>query len=99
MIVKRKNHMYTSKRDMVYGYGFVDTMKDIGSYISQNRDLIAKPLLSAAGEVGALALTEGSKALLRKLTKNKSDRSNALSPESVMLLDELSKSGGGIKRF
>ena len=95
MIVKRKNHMYTSKRDMVYGYGFVDTMKGIGSYISQNRDLIAKPLLSAAGEVGALALTEGSKALLRKLTKNKSK----ISPESVMLLDELSKSGGGIKRF
>ena len=75
MIVKQKNQMYTSKRNMVYGSGFVDTLKDIGSYVFKNKDLIAKPMLSALGEVGGLALTEGSKALIKKLSAIKRRRS------------------------
>ena len=67
MIVKRKNNMYTSKRKMIHGNGYVDTLKSFGSYLAQNKDLIAKPLLGAAGELGAFALTEGGKALIRKM--------------------------------
>ena len=96
MIVKKKNQMFTSKRNMVYGYGFVDTLKDIGSYIFQNKDLIAKPMLSAAGEIGALALTEGSKALIKKISADK--KKKELDPNSQQILDRL-VSGSGIKRF
>ena len=49
MIVRHKNNMYTSKRKMIHGSGFVDILKGIGSYVIQiqNRDLVAKPMLSA----------------------------------------------------
>ena len=58
MIVKQKNYMYTNKRKYVQGSGF---MNDVGSYILENKDLIAKPLLGAVGNIGAMALTEGSR--------------------------------------
>jgi hypothetical protein len=58
MIVKKNKQMYTSKRKMVYGSGFLDIIKAIGRYLFQNKDLIAKPMLKAVGEVGGLALTE-----------------------------------------
>ena len=97
MIIKKKNQMYTSKRNMIYGYGFVDTLKDIGSYIAQNKDLIAKPMLSAVGELGGLALTEGGKALIKKLSTDKKKKKQ-LDPSSQQILDKL-VSGSGIKRF
>ena len=71
-------------------------MKGIGSYVFQNKDLIAKPMLSAVGEVGALALTEGSKALIKKLSSNKKEEE--LDSNSKQILDRL-VSGSGIKRF
>ena len=80
---------------MIYGYGFVDTLSSIGSYIAQNKDLIAKPMLSAAGEIGALALTKGSKALIKKLS---AEKKKELDPSSKQILDRL-VSGSGIKRF
>src|SRR5580698_10749147 len=73
MIVKKKNHMYTNKRKYVQGSGFLSAkigsgfMNDVGSYILENKDLIAKPLLGAVGNIGALALTEGSKWAVNKL--------------------------------
>lgn len=88
--------MYTSKRNMIYGYGFVDTLQGIGSYVAQNKDLIAKPMLSAVGEVGALALTEGSKALIKKLSNDQ--KKKQLDSNSKQILDRLT-SGSGIKRF
>ena len=81
---------------MVYGSGFVDILKGVGSYIAQNKDLIAKPMLSALGEVGGLALTEGSKALIKKLSADK--KKKELDPSSKEILDRL-VSGSGIKRF
>jgi len=35
MIVKERSKAYSSKRTMIHGQGFVDTLKGIGSYISQ----------------------------------------------------------------
>ena len=109
MLVKRKNHIYTSKRKMIHGRGYVqDTLKSFGSYIAQNKDLLAKPLLGAAGELGAFALTEGGKALIRKLAaasaeKNNSSSSgevydNKMSPESRKIISSII-TGSGIKKI
>ena len=89
MIVKNKNYMYTNKRKYIQGSGF-------GSYILENKDLIAKPLLSAVGNIGAMALTEGSKFLLNKLVNNK--KSPQLDEKSKQIIEEL-KRGSGIKKF
>jgi hypothetical protein len=82
---------------MIHGYGYVDTLKGIGSYIAQNRDLLAKPMLSAVGELGGFALNEGGKALIKKLTAEKKFRKE-LTPESEQILDRLIN-GSGIKKF
>lgn len=97
MIVSKKNCMYTSKRKLIHGRGFVDSLSGIGNYISQNKDLLAKPMLSAVGNIGALALTEGSKAIIKKLI-NKAQSNNNLTPESIEILNSL-KTGNGIKKF
>ena len=101
MIVRHKNSMYTSKRKMIYGSGFVDILKGIGSYVVQNRDLVAKPMLSAVGNVGALALNEVSKAVIRKIARNANMPSNYLSNGSKEILNKLVTPaiGSGIKRF
>ena len=102
MIVQKKNYMYTNKRKYVEGSGF---MNDVGSYILENKDLIAKPLLGAVGNIGAIALTEGSKWALNKLINNRTD-AKVVVQGSVPKLDEKSKQiieelkrGSGIKRF
>jgi hypothetical protein len=107
MIVKQKNYMYTNKRKYVQGSGF---MNDVGSYILENKDLIAKPLLGAVGNIGALALTEGSKWAVNKLMNSALQAPAALKSNSATVpalkLDEKSKQiieelkrGSGIKRF
>lgn len=99
MIVKRKNKMYTSKREMIYGYGYVDTLKDIGSYIAQNKDLIAKPMLGAVGQVGAIALSELGKAIIKKSIagKKQDEMGKQLSADTKQKL--LQMTGAGIKKF
>ena len=95
MLVKKKNHMYTNKRKYVQGSGFVN---DIGSYILQNKDLIAKPLLGAVGNIGAMALTEGSKFVLNKLMKPKTEATPQLDEKFKQIIEGL-KRGSGIKTF
>lgn len=96
MIVREKSKAYSSKRTLVHGRGFVDTLKGIGSYISQNKDLIAKPMLGAVGDVGAFAMMEASKALIRKMIAEK--HKGQLNPESRQIIESL-KTGSGIKKF
>ena len=102
MITKKKNCIYTNKRKYVQGSGVVN---DIGSTILENKDLMAKPLLGAVGNIGAMALTEGSKILLNKLvhssTKDNKIMSKAkpeLSKKSMQIIEKL-KRGSGIKKF
>lgn len=101
MIVKERSKMYTSKRTMIHGHGYVDILKGIGSYISQNKDLIARPMLGAIGDLTAFAATEGGKALIRKIASKKDN----ISAESRQILDRLQSPltseivGSGIKRF
>ena len=68
MIIINRKRGFGAKRKYVHGRGFVDSLtsslRGIGSYISQNRNLIAKPLLGAVGNLAAYGLTEGTKALL-----------------------------------
>jgi hypothetical protein len=102
MIVKKKNYMYTNNRKYVQGSGF---MSDVGSYILNNKDLIAKPLLGAVGNIGAMALTEGSRWAVNKLmnaqapaVRNTQAPAAKLDAKSKQIIEEL-KHGSGIKRF
>ena len=79
-------HGYSRKKKHITGRGFVDSlssvfnsikasavpaMKSIGSYVSNNKDLIAKPLLGAVGSLAATGLTAGVPALLSHIMKRK----------------------------
>ena len=81
MIIRRK-HGYGSNRQLIHGKGFVDSLtsslRGISSYVSQNKDLIAKPLLSAVGNLSATGLQEGVKAILNKIINKKSQ--NKINP-------------------
>jgi hypothetical protein len=79
---------------MIHGQGFVDTLKGIGSYVYENKDLIAKPMLGAVGDIGAFAMAEASKALIRKIAAEK--QKEQLDPESRQIIENL-KTGSGIK--
>ena len=87
MLIIRRKHNYRANRKYVQGRGFVDSLtsslKSIGSYVSQNKDLIAKPLMAAVGNLAATALEEGIKAAVRhtinrKNTQNKSNQHTTL---------------------
>jgi len=110
MIVKKRNNGYSSHRKYIRGKGFVDSLssslRDVGSYISQNKDLIAKPLLGAAGNLAAFGLEEGGKALLTHIMKQKK-KPTQLDPKSKAILESIITGsspvtniiGSGIKRF
>ncbi len=114
MIVKKRNNGYSSHRKYIRGKGFVDSLasslRGVGSYISQNKDLIAKPLLGAAGNLAAFGLEEGGKALLTHIMKQKkkgADFPTQLDPKSKAILQSIITGsspvtniiGSGIKRF
>lgn len=78
MIITKRKQGYSSRRKYIHGQGFVDsltsTLRNVGSYVSQNRDLIAKPLLGAVGNLAATGLEEGTKLLMNHLINKKSQR-------------------------
>src|SRR5258708_35888364 len=76
MLINNNIHGYSSNKKYVVGRGFVDTMssalKNVGSYLSTNKDLMLKPLLGGVGTLGAKALSEGIPALINRIAnKNK----------------------------
>lgn len=91
MIVKRHNLPFSNN---VKGAGF---LQDAGNYILTNKDLVAKPILQATGEIGALALKEGVKAIINKAAKNRSQESEEIIKS--LLVEENLKKGSGLKRF
>src|SRR5260221_12110139 len=110
MIVKKKNNGYSSQRKYIRGKGFVDplssSLRGVSSYISQNKDLIAKPLLGAAGNLAALGLEEGGKALLTHIMNKKKKPTELDSKFKAILHSIITGSspainiiGSGIKRF
>ncbi len=80
MIIKRTRG-YGARRKYIQGKGFVDSLssslRSIGSYVSQNKDLIAKPLLGAVGNLAATGLTEGTKALLNRIMSRRKTESGS----------------------
>ena len=118
MLVKKTKRGYSLQRKYIQGKGFVDslssvfnsmkpTLQNIGTYVSQNKDLIAKPLLGAVGNLAALTVTQGGKALITKImnkTQNKKSDQN-LDPKGVEILQNILGNnvsniiGSGIKQF
>ena len=92
----------------IMGRGFVDSMttalKNIGSYVVSNKDLIAKPLLGAVGSLGATALTAGVPALINHIRNRNKQKTEdpkyqeilqgIMTPQPVTNII-----GSGIKRF
>jgi hypothetical protein len=87
------------QRKHIIGKGFVDTLQGVGNYIYQNKDLIAKPLLGAVGNLAALGLTEGGKAVMQKIINKKSKKQeDKIGPKGQDILNDII-SGSGIKKF
>ena len=91
MIVRKKAYGYSSQRQYIYGAGFIDTLRNVGSYVVQNKDLIAKPILGAVGNLAAAGLTEGGKALLNRLQQksNKNKLTPVLDSKSQAILQNI----------
>lgn len=79
MLINRNVYGYSGNKKYVIGRGFVDSLSSIfnsfkasaipalqsvGSYVSSNKDLIAKPVLGALGSLAATGLTAGVPALI-----------------------------------
>lgn len=114
MIQRKSCKNYSSRSKHVRGSGFMDIIKSFGSYIGQNKYLIAKPVLAATGEVAGYALNKGGKALMNKILSkqpaNQDIMDKILSKEPVnqdIMNKILSKKyspveniiGSGIKKF
>lgn len=126
MLVQRYSYGYSQKKKYITGRGFVDSlsnvfnsikasavpaMKSIGSYVSNNKDLIAKPLLGAVGSLAATGLTAGVPALLSHIMRRKDPKYQeilqSLTPEHhpparqpvTNLFGSGVKRGSGIKKF
>ncbi len=106
-IINKPNRGYTSRRKYVEGKGFMDTIRSIGSYVSQNKDLVAKPLLGAAGNLAAFGLEEGGKALFNHIMK-KNKKLEPLPPQAKMIFENMIQNsevpvtniiGSGLKKF
>ena len=105
MIIKKKDRSYTTQKKYIQGKGFLDslssTLRNVGSYISQNKDLIAKPMLGAVGNLAAFGLTEvGKNQLLRLISdkvapakpvnnKNNKTKPTELSPKDLEIIQNI----------
>ena len=87
MLINKNIYGYSRKKKHITGRGFVDTMssvfnslksaiaptlKNITSYVSTNKDLIAKPVLGAVGSLALMGLTTGVPAIIRHIVNKNS---------------------------
>jgi hypothetical protein len=92
MLIQKTTYGYSRNKKHITGRGFVDTMssvfnslkssvapafRSIGSYVSANRDLIAKPVLGALGSLAATGLSAGVPALISHISKRNTLKGNA----------------------
>ena len=82
MIVPKSKSKYMNKRKPVMGRGFVDsmssifnsirpTLQNVGSFIRDNKDFIAKSILGAVGQLAATGISKGVSVLLTKIMNRK----------------------------
>ena len=96
MLISKNNYGYSGKKKHITGRGFVDSMssvfnslksslapafRTVSSYVSTNRDLIAKPVLGAIGSLAATGLTAGVPALLSHLANRNKNRTSPRLPD------------------
>jgi hypothetical protein len=122
MMTQKKSKPYTSKRKLVQGRGFVDSLtnifnnlksvtlphlRTIGSYVAKNKDLIAKPVLGAVGELSAMALTAAGRKILDRMENKafkpeeilQSITSSGTKPEEILQLPKENIIGSGLKKI
>jgi len=101
MLVKKNTYGYLRSKKYITGRGFVDTMssifnnfrtsvapaiRNVASYVVQNKDLIAKPVLGAIGSLAAKGLTDGVPALISHIANR--NRSRGSKPQEMQVLDD-----------
>ena len=129
MLITKNARGYSRKKKYIIGRGFVDALSNvfnslkasavpalrgIGSYVSNNKDLIAKPLLGAVGSLAATGLTAGVPALIGHIMNKKKKQVVTVddpkykeilqslvptTPVTNMIGSGVKRRGAGIKRF
>lgn len=89
-----KTNRSVSKRKYIQGKGFTDSLmsslRSVGSYVAQNKDLIAKPLLGAVGDLAATGISQGVPALIKYINnKNKESKKEDRATPSKNVLPTL----------
>src|SRR5277367_2868148 len=93
MLINKNTPGYSRNKKLIMGRGFADTMssvfnslkatavpavRSIGSYVSKNMDLIAKPVLGAIGSLAAKGLSEGVPALISHIANRNRSRGSEM---------------------
>jgi len=104
MLIKNNAYGYSQKKKYITGGGFVDalssvfnslkasavpTIISIGSYVSNNKDFIAKPLLSAVCSLAATGLTAGVPALISHIMNKKKKQVTVNDPKYKEMLQTI----------
>jgi len=101
MIVPENRSRYTTDRKLIVGRGFVDSfsrifsslkpaLNSVGSFIKQNKDLVAKPLLGAIGTLAATGISKGVPSIISHIM-NRRQRQQVPPPEIDEKTNELLK--------
>lgn len=92
LVHNSKTNRPVLKRKYIQGKGFTDSLmsslRSVGSYVAQNKDLIAKPLLGAVGDLAATGISQGVPALI-KYINNKNKGSKKEDPPNKNVLPTL----------
>jgi len=110
LVHNSKTNRSVSKRKYIQGKGFTDSLmsslRSVGSYVAQNKDLIAKPLLGAVGDLAATGISQGVPALIKYINnKNKGAKKEdtatpiknvlpTLDAKSIAILESLMRDPG-----
>ena len=114
MGVKYENHYgYSNRKKYIVGKGFVDsilpTIKSVGDYIVENKDLLAKPVLASLGSLAATGVAAVGNKIAKKIrgkkVKQQQSDDKILDAKGKELIQQILASnqhpttGSGIQRF
>lgn len=96
MLINKNVYGYSKNKKYIVRRGFLDSLstifnsfkastmpvlQSVGSYISSNKDLIAKPVLGALGSLAATGLNAGVPAILYHIASRNNNRQIQTQPE------------------